>query len=614
MDLFYSWEFWLGLASIFCYMAIPHLYTMANLKDGFVWVPFNNEHYSGGDNRFYAAGVNEARSHFFKYRHPCSNVLGRMAIDFTRAASYRLLAILSLGLKDDRYAFFTSFVLSVLLQYTLLCFLFVNWFPSPLISVFGALAMIFYYKVFLSIISGDKLKSFIYYLYTVSKFTVFERINDNFRYVVMSSAGCFIWISLLFSTYYSQVPYDSLKIASLGFVIVSLLFVYPIVSAYSLFIIFWVQLNELYSKGDWHGFYVLMLGTLASILLFFVFGFQKKIKEIFKSDLEILVQSHAGKESYKYGVKSFFTYVCNDNFFIVSLLALGYLFVMKTPLGNMVTGIFLFIIIARILGYIIKKNNVITRFYERGALHFISFGLIVIGITVFVNIQNHFSIILLYALLGIILLIPLIGSIKASKRFYDNKTFQLPESEWEVYQYMKKNTVDRSNCLAFSYSNLQLIPVYTNANLAVRGAEWLDNPLTELVRYYKALEYINTDSKPFWHALKGFHQIPTAQDSNTAETEKIYSYYHLFKTLIYYPFVERIGHIKLYNEVGKKWNEEFIDLVKHEISTSKENYDETVNYIVIDKEFILHSECRKNYKKIFENSKFQLYQNQLGVS
>jgi hypothetical protein len=116
MDLFCSWEFWLGFVSIVSYMLLPHLYTMVKLKDGFVWVPFNNEHYYAGDNRIYAACVNEARSGFFTYLHPCSNVLDRWAIDFTRASSYKLAAILSLGIKDDRYALFTSFVLSVVLQ------------------------------------------------------------------------------------------------------------------------------------------------------------------------------------------------------------------------------------------------------------------------------------------------------------------------------------------------------------------------------------------------------------------------------------------------------------------------------------------------------------------
>jgi hypothetical protein len=295
-------------------------------------------------------------------------------------------------------------------------------------------------------------------------------------------------------------------------------------------------------------------------------------------------------------------------------LALGYLFVVQIQPNSIVTGIFIFIILARIFGYLIKKNDIITRFYARGMAHFFSFGMITILITILVNFQNPFVNSMFYLLLGVIVVLTFLGTIQVSKTFYDSGTVQLPISEWELYQYMKKNTANRSNCLAFSYSNLQLIPVYTNANLAVRGAEWLENPLTELVKYYKALEYINTDSEPFWHALQEFHQIPPAKDTNGRETEKSYSYHHLFKTLIYYPFVKRIGHIQLYNEADKTWNQEFIDLLKREISISNENFDETVDYIVIDKECITHSECNRNYKKIFENSRFQLYENEFILS
>lgn len=612
MDLFGYWEFWLGFVSIVSFMLIPHLYTMVKLKDGFVWVPFNNEHYCAGDNRIYAAGVNEARLNFFKYYHPCSETVGNMAIDFTRASSYRLAAILGLGIKDDRYAYLVSFVLSTILQYLTLCFAFAIFFDITFVSVLASLCIIYYFKLVPSIISKDVKGSLINILYTVSRFTILDSVNDNFRYVIMSSAGNFVWLSLLVAQYYFQLPGDFLKVFCLIVFIVPLLFVYPIVSVYGLFIIVWVQFNKLYINWDWHEFSNMLVGA-ASIIIIFIFGFYKRIRDIFISSFDVLIQSHVINETYNYNFKSFLKYVIKDRIFLMSFSALMYLLVIGFPLGNLVIGVFFFTIVLRLFSYLIKKNGVVNRFFERGALHFISFGLVVTYIDILLRISGSFAPFLIYLLLTISVFLPLLGSIHAAKNNSISGAFQLPESEWNLYLFLKYKTLPRSTCLAFSYSNLQLLPVYTNANLAIRGAEWLENPLTELAKYFKALEYVKTDTKCFWDALAMFHQIVIPGYTNTAKEEDEYKYYHLFKTLIYYPYVSRIGDLLIYDESTKKWNVKFIEKVKHEITNSLDNFDETLDYIIIDKAFMLNYYLKVNFETVFENERFRVYRKILVI-
>ena len=613
MNLFYSWEYWAGVLSVVFYILVPHIYTWLTLKNAYVWVPFNNQHYCSGDSRFYAAGVNESRLNFLKYSHPCSNVIGGMAIDFTRASSYRLAAILCLGIRDDRYAFLVSFILSVTLQYIMLCFLFLHFFNDVTISILGSLCIIYYLNLFSSIISENKLRSFIYYLSLVSKFNTFERVNDNFRFVIMSSAGNFVWISLLFAQYYWQLPTDFFKIICLSFLIIPLLFVYPIVSAYGLFIIFWVQLIRIINIQDWYELYVIIAGITIAITIFFILGFYKRIQNIINSDLNVLIQSHSQKEVYNYGFQSFLHYVVKDGFFVLSAFSLTYLMFMDNP-SSLLFGLFLFTLILRLFGYLIKKNGIITRFYERGSLHFISFGLIVILLDIYLKASSDSASILTNLFLIVVLVLPLIGSIRAAKINSKSGAFQIEKYEWDLYRFMKYQTHPRSNCLAFSYSNLQLIPVYTNANLTIRGAEWLENPFTELVKYFKALSYVKADSKSFWDGLNEYHEISLPGDINTSDNEKVYNYYHLFKTLIYYPFVESVGDIQIFDQVTKKWNEKFILRVQQEVFKTSDNFDETVDYIILDKELIPKYNIRENFECVFENNRFQLLRNNFLVS
>jgi hypothetical protein len=609
MILFYSWEFWVGFISILSYMVIPHLYTAANIKDNFVWVPINNQHFLAGDNRFYAAGVNEARSNFFKYLHPCSNYLGRMSIDYTRSSSYRLAAILGLGIKDNRFAFFISFVLSVIFQFTLICILIYDYFSDSCIAVLGSLLVIYYCNILLSLISKEKIKTFIYHLSSVSNFSTFDRVNDNFRYVIMSSAGCFIWVSLLFGSYYYFIPNDLIKIASLFLILIPLLFVYPIVSVYSLFMILWIICNKIYSNGDWHEFYVLAIGLVVSAVLFFILGLHKKVLLILNSDLDVLIQSHVGKESYNYNFKSFFSKIFTDFFFLISLIAL--IFLNLNNSNYALDGIFIFMILLRLFGYVAKKNDLITRFYERGALHFFLYGFLMTIFIISKSQNNNFTQNIFDILLIFVAIIPLFKIIVSSKKLFKSKAFQLPKYEWELYSFMKFHTKKRSSFLAFSYSNLQLIPVYTNANLVIRGAEWLESPLTEISRYFKALEFLKINTIPFWEAFLNFHQLHDPKDTNCPLTEKKYTYYHLFKTLIYFPFVKQVGQVEIYDKVQNAWNKEFLELIKKELSKNDENFDLSVDYIVIDKNLIDNTKCNNNFILIFENLRFQLYKKRI---
>jgi hypothetical protein len=84
--------------------------------------------------------------------------------------------------------------------------------------------------------------------------------------------------------------------------------------------------------------------------------------------------------------------------------------------------------------------------------------------------------------------------------------------------------------------------------------------------------------------------------------------------LIYYPFVESVGDIQIFDQVTKKWNEKFILRVQQEVFKTSDNFDETVDYIILDKELIPKYNIRENFECVFENNRFQLLRNNFLVS
>ena len=209
-EMFYSTLFWLGICYCIFYLLFPFLYSALKTPFGKIWVPINNQHFHPGDNRIYGSCVQEARLNFFKHKHPCSSEIGNMAIDFTRITSYRTAAFLGLFIPDERFAFIISFTLSLLIQYILIFHISMFLFNAEWISLLISILVIFWFKILVYLNSWRPFKSSYEYIknnivnYNGDLF--FDVVNDNFRYVIMSVAGIYVWITIILIQYLQSDP------------------------------------------------------------------------------------------------------------------------------------------------------------------------------------------------------------------------------------------------------------------------------------------------------------------------------------------------------------------------------------------------------------------------
>ena len=208
--------------------------------------------------------------------------------------------------------------------------------------------------------------------------------------------------------------------------------------------------------------------------------------------------------------------------------------------------------------------------------------------------------------------LPMIGCLRMALSFQKAGTYYMPMEEWDIYRYIKKKTLPRSTVLAFSFSNLQLLPVYTHSNLYVRGAEWLESPEQELKKYIKSLKFVGDNCKCF---LKGFDDYFSNKFScspNIIKNENLFKKFHLINTLIYFPYVKRINTIELADQDGKSWSVGFTQYLNILIDNSVGDIPvNEIDYILIDKEdFPFIKNDIQPFKEIYSNEKYALFNKQ----
>lgn len=604
--------FLFGLFSVAIYFLFPYIYSLIKLKEGYVWVPFNNEHRLAGDNRFYFSGVQEARLNMFKYRHPCSDSIGGMAIDYTRVSSYRTGAMLGLFIPDERVAYLLSFVSAILLQYILIFFTSFYLFHHSGVALFISIFILFYYKLFsvssIRLIFVNTKRYIKNNILNSNNEMIFDKVNDNFRYIVMSISGIYVWLTFLLIIYTQNATNGYLLGGILLFYFLILPFVYPSVTVFSLLIFFLnVLLNSIHTNSIVLFLFVSAIGFV-SLLLHVFMGLLKRIKEIKSSNLEVLSMSHANEEEYKISLKSFFNLLLKDILFIVPLILLVVFSFIKSDVHSIIVSVFLVFVFIKLFSYLFKKYFFVNRFIERGGTHFLVFAIVS---SVFCSKDLFYDDFIVDGLINLLallmLLLPLIGSIKMAIALYKNNSFFMPKDEWEIYKYIKTHTKPRANFLATSFSPLQLLPAYTHANLYVRGAEWLEKPADELAKFVSAYKYIYGNCADLITEFKNYFSHSFSSAANFIKDESKLKGFHLINTLIYYPFVKKINGINLTND-NKNWTDEFLNylnMLAEDVNTP----DLTkIDYLLLEKsDKLANANFKKDFSLLFENQSYQLY-------
>lgn len=185
-------------------------------------------------------------------------------------------------------------------------------------------------------------------------------------------------------------------------------------------------------------------------------------------------------------------------------------------------------------------------------------------------------------------IIILISAKNNSRFLYGESSFYITQAEWETISYVQSN-LNKENILTFNGVMLQLLPVYTHANLSIRGAEWLENPLSELEKF---ICYVNQIYNCF-DFIKYFKSY--FNNYNNLDI-KLY-----LDSLLYPEYHKKI----LFNKDKNDWSLRFYDFVENLMNKNYKNCK--INYIIVDKTSAHFDYKNITSAKIFENDGFIIF-------
>lgn len=607
-----------GIGLFYCtfYFIFPFIFSLIKTPKNFKWVPVNNQHRLPGDDRIYAALVEETRLNIFKYRHPCAPEVGNMAIDYVRVSSYRTAALLGLFL-PSRFSYLISFLFSILLQYSLIFFISESIFNNPWVSILLSLLTIFWFKTLILLDLPRGIPHIIDYIkkriLNSEKNTKFDLINDNFRYVILSVAGIYSWFTIALILF-TQQQYDSYVLYSAFFLYFLIIpFVYPSVTAISVLVLSGSVFLQAFNNKDYSIVFSMCFAGISAVVILILSGVISRVKAIFNSNVDVLSMAHSVIENYKFTWKSFCDFLLKRALFILPVIfCIALLPKINSEFLFLPYSLFLFASF-KLVGYILKKNAIVYRFIERGGLHFL-FYILICSVLVLLQVWGMPMYYLKNICIAILIpstILPLIGSIRMGLALQKAGAFYMPIEEWEVYEFIRKKTKPRSMILAFSFSNIQLLPVYTHANLFIRGAEWLESPEQELIKYIKAVKFVKGSLVNFFSEFENYFENKKnsliSAGVNLVDTEV--NGLELINTLTYFPYVSAVSGIVMANNSNTIWTNEFLEYLQSLITQTKNNLNaESIDYILVDKEdFLKVQELPIYFRIIYSNGRYILF-------
>jgi hypothetical protein len=214
--------------------------------------------------------------------------------------------------------------------------------------------------------------------------------------------------------------------------------------------------------------------------------------------------------------------------------------------------------------------------------------------------------------------LPLIGCIRMGLALQKSRAFYMPAEEWEVYEFIRKKTKPRSMILAFSFSNIQLLPVYTHANLFIRGAEWLEPPEQELIKYIKAVKFVKGSLDNFFKEFENYfiNKKLTLASVGVKVIESEFKGVELINTLLYFPYVTTVGGIVMANNAKTAWANDFLGYLQSLFAQTNDNLDaKVIDYVLVDREDFLNiQELPDIFTSIFSNGKYNLFAKERQIS
>ena len=597
----------IGLIVLVVYSGFPYFISWLYLPKGKVFSPINYSHFVSSDYRFYISGVKSARNSFFRHKHPCSNKLGNLLIDVTRFSSYRIAAIFGLFFKDVRWVFLSSYLMSIIISFSLLFWVVNVFINHAFLAIAASLFIFFYFRLFhqLNYLSERKLIFSFFKELVLNKNGNFyiERVNDNFRYLVTSVSNIFIWLAVIFGL--SFIQYATFPIFQLGLIIflISSVFSYPPTALFSWLFFFIISFSGIFYFSEWQLVTYLLIPLGIVLLLLFFFKFPALLNKIRSSNNQVLNDSHVKGEIEKRSkwklIKSLFF-----NLKILSTLIIGIynlLFFQDSVLSFQIGILLILFFFIDLFKVLLNNTNLHQRLYYRGG-EVLHFAIICVGILGIIMVHlNEEMILLVSSLLISSVLLFFIGAYSSSLFLKNKGSYYFDKEDLELMEYLKSMDWKRPIFSTNSPFFLQLAPVFLNCNLWLIGAEWLENPNKELDKLCYLIKKFNWDLEYIESFLCDFN----VNDFNSSPAihfdERKFEFYHLLKTILFFPFVKNISITRILDNSGY-FTDEFKKLFLHKMDNLNIVEDDW-DYFVFKKNTLYNPIPQKN-NVIFSNEKY----------
>ncbi|WP_141730829.1 hypothetical protein [Oligoflexus tunisiensis] len=616
IDLIAQWRhYFMGLLVCLIYVVLPFSISYLNTPADSEWVPVNDQIRSCGDDKFYAATVQEIRETPFDFRSPVSPTIGTYGVEVFKAASKWLTAMLTFFIPDMRIAYPVSFTASVVLSYTL-CYLASNFAGlGGLASAIVSLLTLFYYK-------GLQNQGLLP-LWNSSGTAFFEMVNDNFRYVVMQSSICFAWLTHILCLHYPRGSYLS-RVFLWTLVLIALPYSYYSVTISSGLILTFFGIYTFFKEPSSRKY--LLVTTALSCLVLSSIGFSKHLSYFLNANSQPVIQAHTQFSMHLSTSERIIEFIRLCCIYAAPLAALGYslrgtryvsLWLYSCSMtslclaaGVLVPGKSEFIqrILIRgfdstwLLAVLIGTGLVIRKFAEHPILFFLPKLKFMksAGATIFLSVA----------------ILPLMGSHRMAYELARAGNFHLPKGEWEAIEYIRNVTNQKAAFLALDLTANQLIPVYTHADLYAATPVYSgNNPEEELMKFINGWKFLDLDIVLLENWFRGFPAELKAFKCRPGAKESWFDFEpsQTLKNILYYPFVKNIYGVPVVEAGGNHLSAEFKSKLgellskpihRNEIMTS-------VEYITLSTAFELRRskayEAPQGYKLIFQNSDRTIY-------
>lgn len=618
----------IGLIIFFIINSYPEIIPAMYPKSGYVWSPINSADLRIGDSYYYAAWVQEVINGNIPPLSPSTiENKSKPSVEIFKIVPIMLASFPGLFIKDNRWVYVISKFFFIACYFVFGFYIsryFVGGYIVPvLIGVFflwyyDFLQFITFNTDFFSNLSGIFLR--------YKNIIHFEFTSDRYRYINTSVVNAF---TLLFFS--SLIIMErKLKIififtsALLGFLLIFNYFPQALVSyLVILFLFLYWFVKKDFKKAIFFG----CTGILIIILLL-VTNINKLFQEasnntiflqpIFTENFNVSTMAN-----YFFSFKAFQTLLFNSVHrayaikYTAIFLPAFFLTKSNSSLRSYITALGCTCLVLLIIASMTGNINVINRFFIRGIDSVWPLFMI---IAIFYGLKKHMPAIILknksiniavgIASILILIYFPIFGFYKFGKKNINNFSRNITEDQWDIYDWINKNTPNNTNILATEWHDIYLLPVYTHANIAY--GHWILNnrpSIVEVERFFATwklfglsrneLKILISNSLNNYNKLNSSYSTTPFVDYNTFQSSM---FLHAF---FYWPFIKAFDYIPI--SKNNLINDDFIDCMmstydKVDVNSTLKNAK--INYIIMQNRFgqiPKYADFCNNFKIIYSN-------------